>query len=260
MNMKKKLWLLLSLVFCIVAMTGCSGKEDNLSKVSNESLDQMKLILDDQITRWLNTDWSVCIVDDTEAKKAQFADQNAKFEMWGEYQKDLGSVVEESEIEITEGEAKEGSLEDFSVVLTKKITYSNRKLQYTCYFTQYGDMLDNIEVEELVSVGKIMKKALMNTLMGMGTVFLVLVLISCIISLFGIINKAQNKPKQPETVNAPPAAPVVEETIEEDVTDDLELVAVITAAIMASMGDEAPADGLVVRSIKKRSVRNWKNA
>lgn len=241
-------------------MTGCSEKADNLSKVPNESLDQMKLILDDQIARWLNTDWSVSIVDDTEKKKVEFAEQNSKFKMWSEYQKDLGSVVKESEVEITEGEPKEGSLEDFWVVLTKKVTYTNRELQYTCYFNQYGDMQDNIEVEELVSQGKIMKKALMNTLMGMGTVFVVLIIIICIISLFGLINKAQNKSKQPETGNAPPAAPVVEETIDEDVTDDLELVAVITAAIMAAMGDEAPADGLVVRSIRKRSVKNWKNA
>ena len=47
---------------------------------------------------------------------------------------------------------------------------------------------------------------------------------------------------------AAPAAPVSEP---EDLTDDLELVAVITAAIAAASETES-ADGLVVRSIIRR--------
>ena len=47
-----------------------------------------------------------------------------------------------------------------------------------------------------------------------------------------------------------------EEEDEEEV-DDLELVAVITAAIAAS--ENTPADGLVVRSIRKvNKTNNWK--
>lgn len=46
-----------------------------------------------------------------------------------------------------------------------------------------------------------------------------------------------------------PAAPVQEE---ENLVDDLELVAVITAAIAAASENES-ADGLVVRSIVRRS-------
>jgi Oxaloacetate decarboxylase, gamma chain. len=45
-----------------------------------------------------------------------------------------------------------------------------------------------------------------------------------------------------------------------ELMNDSELVAVITAAIMASMGDEAPADGLYIRSIKRSSGNRWKNA
>ena len=46
----------------------------------------------------------------------------------------------------------------------------------------------------------------------------------------------------------------------EDVTDDTEIVAVITAAIMVSMGDEAPADGLHITSIKRRVNSKWKRS
>lgn len=46
---------------------------------------------------------------------------------------------------------------------------------------------------------------------------------------------------------------------ETDYSSDLELVAVITAAIMAYMGEDAPADGLVIRSIRKVNRRNHVN-
>lgn len=45
----------------------------------------------------------------------------------------------------------------------------------------------------------------------------------------------------------------------ENLINDTELVAVITAAIMASMGDDAPTDGLVIRSIRRPSGNRWKN-
>jgi hypothetical protein len=46
---------------------------------------------------------------------------------------------------------------------------------------------------------------------------------------------------------------------ETDYSSDLELVAVITAAIMAYMGEDTPEDGLVIRSIRKVNRRNHVN-
>lgn len=108
---------------------------------------------------------------------------------------------------------------------------------------------------------EIMKQAGLNTLLGVSIVFAVLILISFIISLFKYINKIGAPKKAPETpvISAPIEA--VDEV--EDVTDDLEIVAVITAAIAAyeeEMGGYAPADGLVVRSIKKVNKQKWLNA
>ena len=98
------------------------------------------------------------------------------------------------------------------------------------------------------------KTGLLNTVIGMLTVFAVLILISLLISSFGLISKIQNS-KTKNEVAATKVETVqptqVQEVVEEVVEDDTELVAVITAAIMASMGDEAPADGLTVRSIRK---------
>lgn len=100
--------------------------------------------------------------------------------------------------------------------------------------------------------GQLMQKAALNTLLGMGTVFVVLIFLSILISLFRFIPNGENKKKQ-----APVAAPVVAAPVEaeEDVTDDLELVAVISAAIAAAEGTSA--DGFKVRSIKRVRRSNW---
>ena len=91
----------------------------------------------------------------------------------------------------------------------------------------------------------------LNTAMGLGIVFCALAFISLVITLegkiFGALGKKKAAPKTPEV----PAA--VEEVIEDE-SDDTELVAVITAAIYAyeaENGGEVPADGLVVRSIRR---------
>ena len=100
--------------------------------------------------------------------------------------------------------------------------------------------------------------AFANTLMGMGTVFVMLIFISLLISLFGYIPKLEEKikniAKKPEPVKTEEPAAVVEEpqTQVVNLQKDEQLVAVITAAIMASYGSNAvSADKLVVRSIHR---------
>ena len=101
--------------------------------------------------------------------------------------------------------------------------------------------------------GEQMTKAGLNTLMGMGTVFVVLILIALLISAFNLIPKVQaifaKKEKKAETAVNNAVAQIVEnEAVQEE--DDLELIAVIAAAIAASEG-AASTDGYVVRSIRR---------
>lgn len=108
-------------------------------------------------------------------------------------------------------------------------------------------------------LGEAMGRAGLNTLIGMGTVFIVLILISLIIEGFAVIPKLQkafagkkedrNSRDEGQAVSQEPAAAQVQEPEE---TDDLELVAVIAAAIAASEG-AASTDGFVVRSIIRRA-------
>ena len=128
------------------------------------------------------------------------------------------------------------------------------------------------------SIGEKLGKASLNMLMGMGTVFVVLLFISFIISRLKMVNSwgtkkedktvkeaapAPVKPAEPVPAPVKPAEPEPapaepEEACEENLVDDLELVAVITAAISAAQ--KVPVEGLVVRSIRRKSGSNWKRS
>lgn len=119
-------------------------------------------------------------------------------------------------------------------------------------------VLTSITTNVQYSFGELMTNAALNTIIGMGTVFVVLILICLIIYCFNFIPKIQDafsgkkKAEVPAAAPAPVAAPVVEE----ELVDDYELVAVIAAAIAASEG-AASTDGFVVRSIRRSS--KWKS-
>ena len=116
------------------------------------------------------------------------------------------------------------------------------------------------------SIEDAMAEAGVNTIIGISVVFLALLFISFIISLFKYINKFEQmlankkagKAPAPKAVSETAPAPSVPSVPE---TDDLELIAVITAAIHAyeeAQGNTVTGE-LVVRSIKKRNSR-WQNA
>ena len=103
-----------------------------------------------------------------------------------------------------------------------------------------------------------LKEAGLNTLICIVVVFCVLIFISLIISLFKYINKAETaiaarKARKAEDKNISETS--IDNTIsqitakEEEELNDLELVAVIAAAIAASTGTST--DDFVVRSIRK---------
>lgn len=79
---------------------------------------------------------------------------------------------------------------------------------------------------------------------GMTTVFVVLIVIALVIDLFKYIKPKKNESKHEHTE----VVAMVEKT-EPQKQDDLELIAVITAAIAASLN--TTSDNLVVTSFRK---------
>ena len=124
---------------------------------------------------------------------------------------------------------------------------------------QYSYMPEEMVVSAVYSKSELMGQAGMNTLLGMGTVFVVLIFISFIISLFKFLPALlAKKPKLPEAkeekapVAAAPKASAPAKTAD-NLMNDKELVAVITAAVYAAAGSSGAVskDRLVVRSIKR---------
>ncbi|BCJ95101.1 hypothetical protein acsn021_26700 [Anaerocolumna cellulosilytica] len=117
-----------------------------------------------------------------------------------------------------------------------------------------------------------LQMALLNIVLGMGIVFTVLLFMSFLIFIIKFIprlfrGEAYNKTSDAkETFTETTDVISVKENLTNKTLDvpnegnlmtDTELVAVITAAIMAYMGDEVLEDGLVVRSIKRANHSRW---
>ena len=194
---------------------------------------------DDQVSAGLFTDWKECY-----SLKGDFVDYY-----------DNNAVVGGVNI----GSFNIGGTKAFDVAKSgKTITatlighYSKRDLKLTVVFNA-NDMKSGataINIEPVYSLGETMAKAALNTVMGILIVFCMLVVMSGVIKLFEIIPKLEKRSK--EKKEGAVAAPVVSKTPApvKNETDDLQLVAVIAAAIAASTG--ASTDSFVVRSIKKR--------
>jgi sodium pump decarboxylase gamma subunit len=213
--------------------------------------DQLKSYLSStltQISAWSDSDIEM-IIDGDDVSSAAIASN------WKSVKEELGAFEEVLSAELSaDGTAISGHVKyekpsDSTDVI---VTYSVNQSAGTF----------NVEWEVDYPMGVLMQRAALNTVMGIGIVFITLLFLSWLIGKLHIIpdtiEKMQKKnAPAPTPAPAPVAAPapVVEE---EDLTDDLELVAVITAAIAAS--ENTSSDGFVVRSIKKANKRNWQRA
>lgn len=119
-------------------------------------------------------------------------------------------------------------------------------------------VLESAALNPKATVGELMTGAALNTLIGMGTVFVVLILISFIISCFRVIPAIQKKAadrkagksKDIQSTGVDNAVAQIATREETAGDDDLELAAVIAAAVAAYEG-AGSADGYVVRSIRR---------
>ena len=112
----------------------------------------------------------------------------------------------------------------------------------------YNPVMTSAAFNARYTMAEKMSKAGLNTVIGMGTVFVMLIVISFIISLFGLFSKQKKPDKTEEGINK--AVEQIEKKETAELASNSELVAVIAAAIAAYEGTTS-TDGFVVRSIKK---------
>lgn len=154
------------------------------------------------------------------------------------------------------------------ITLNVNLTYEQRASQLSVVFNEKS-VVTAVAVNPHYTLLEIGEKAILNTILGMGVVFAVLIFISLVISCFNFIPSIQEKfakkkeePKK-EAAAAPAAAkpaPAAAAPVPaaKELVDDGELVAAITAAICAYSGTSS--DGFVVRSIRRAESAKWRRA
>lgn len=157
--------------------------------------------------------------------------------------------------EIKETEESEAEFSDNQYVVTVPAKFEKADAEFVYIFDEQGNPVSmSVNVQYPLSVN--LQRAALNTVMGLGTVFIMLVFLSFVIYLFKFVPAlVEGRKKETAEIPAPapavPAAPVVETK-----TDDTELIAVISAAIAAAEGTST--DGFVVRSIRKVNRKKGK--
>lgn len=159
-----------------------------------------------------------------------------------------------------------------NVIVTLNAVYEKRNVALRFVYEEdtayaYGGSSSPYQVKEITvapeyTFGEKMGKAGANTLMGMGTVFVVLIFISIIIAQFERIAKgvtalsnknedADSKEEVKKTNKKSSGTAAKASSSEANPMDDTQLVAVITAAVMAASTASGGSDKLIVRSIRK---------
>ena len=234
--MKKKLSLLICTLTAILCFTGCAS--------TKAELDYDKATVEQSVEFLV----SYCSSADDAAMEqwGELSDYEIQYQLMQAglpYTPDsfLGAMeswtagVEECGAYVGHGDYVYEASED-ELKVTTEAQFKNRDASLTFIFDDNLN-LESMTVDAQYSTGEILKKAGLNTLLGMA-----------------IENALKKKPKEVEKEVV--EEPVVEEVSEEqDVTDDTELVAVIAAAIAAA--DGTTTDGFVVRSIRRRPANKW---
>ena len=262
--MKKKISLVVAVLVLVLGLAGCgnaktvSYDKDTLIQSCDAVFDIIESgsITSDQITEM--SDWNQGYL------MAQFENQTGvqmeadtfatALEGWKASLEECGDYESHKDYEFEASST--------GVTVTAPATFSDRSADLEFVFDE-NMTLESFTVNAHYGMSEILEKAGLNTLLGMGTVFSVLIFISLVIYCFNFIpaiqKKFSKKKEQPAPAPAKAAAPApAAAPVEEETVDEGELVAAITAAICAYTGSSA--DGFVVRSIRRADSAKWKRA
>ena len=240
----KKFLLVLGMITCMIGLTACGQEAKDYSADYQISADSVTAYVEQQVA------YMDSIVE--EAAQAYIAEDAVMSNAVAGWESALADMGDYQSIENVTYIVDE----DGTMTINAEIKGTTRNADI-CFILEYsvtqGFKETSITTTPQFTFGETMTKAGLNTLMGMGTVFVVLILIALLIYCFNFIPKIlaafTKKDKKAEVSATNAVAQIVEnEAVQEE--DDLELIAVIAAAIAASEGASS-TDGYVVRSIRR---------
>ena len=248
-----KKWLIsLMMILCVFSFTACgsvAGEDAAASEVTDEI--RQKLL-----------DAGVYTVQSIQSavesgEEIQIDDEvlMAGIESWKSALEDIGTVegITGDRVEVT----------DDGYTIYINIDGTDHDAEAVMDVDKKMTTFTNIAVNVKYSKMELVQQAGLNTLLGMGVTFSVLIILIGVISMFNLIPYFQERRRNKAAAAAAVSRSIVKEADEEtsyhlpsaeeeleDLTDDLALVAVISAAIAAYEG-QTTTDGFVVRSIRK---------
>ena len=240
-QMLKKASSVFTAVVCAASIT-FSGA--SLVMADSEIDDQTKTTI--ETTAEGLTDTIIPLTDEEIAAYQESGDAFTESAMtaWDSVREELGDLKETGSAEI--------EFSDDQYIATVPAEFEKEDAEFIYVFDK-NLTPTSMSVDVKYSFATTMKNAALNTVMGLGTVFVILVMLIFLISLFQFIpgsgaqqEKAKKKAAEEAAANPAPA-PVAAAPVQE--ADNSELIAVIAAAIAASEGTST--DGFVVRSIRK---------
>ncbi len=257
--MKKKISLTGLVLLLILSFTGCGSKAADTAQYDQDMMQQYADTVIQSFNNMAESDFEgFSEMSDLELNLTllqsglpiESDDFLAMVEAWKAGIKECGGLIDMGEYRLETSNS--------GATLSAEADFENRDGELSFAFDEKMN-LESLTVNANYTTGEILEKAGLNTILGMGTVFVVLIFISFIISLFKFIPAIEKKfSKKAEAVNTEPAPAKAAEPAAEAVQasdDGGELAAVIAAAIAASEGTST--DGFVVRSIKRRKSNKW---
>ncbi|MCR4610903.1 MAG: OadG family protein [Lachnospiraceae bacterium] len=253
--MKKAVRIISLMCLCVIvfALCGCGSNNDEAileNKKQQVEQSMMSFVYDLEKYRGLSDSQVQDYIETLEGykKNKMITEEQAKMNediisQWHEIESQVGEFENYGEFEF------DSAGKTYTATLNLK--YSNRDVKLVYVISKTDFEVTGANVEMVYTFGEKMSKAGLNTLTGIGIVFIMLILMSLIIYAFNIIPYIQAKYKKSQEAKKIEITSFdeIKETDKES-TDDSELIAVIAAAIAASQG--CSTDDFIVRSIRRR--------
>ena len=270
MKMFKKILLACILTLTVLALAACGKKKTELTDQEQLNLEMTAAQFSYQIIGLDDAQIDTLIEQYEYEQNVPLANG---FNSWKSAKKELGEFVEFDGSGTTKIES------DGSYTMTLPLKFEKRNCEFVMGLEgralkdSSGNLLqyvNQLTFNPVYTMGEKLGQAGTNLLIGMGTVFVILIFLAWVISLFKYVNKAEQKLEEkkkakaaaqaanaPAAPAAPAAAPVVK--VSPAPASDTELQAVIAAAIAAYEEDEGSSiekqpslnNGIVVKSFKR---------
>lgn len=241
-----------------LCFTGCSAKKDeaeydfaSMEQTVEVVISSFAAMNDEEFEQYKSlTNFQLNYVMMNSGLRIEADDFLTMIKSWQAGEEECGEYVSHGDYKV--------DVKGSGVVITTEATFEKRESVLSFSFSE-DSYLESLDVSTAYGMKEILTKSGLNTVLGMGIVLGVLVFLALLISLMKYIPMLLNQSKTEESEKPQviaPAQKVSKKAPAVSINNDLELIAVITAAIAAQEG--TTPDGFVVRSIKRRPSNKWR--